>query len=398
MHLVIECVEAKPQVPEELKPLEQEAASIVVGRYLSGESCNREEVEKQVSTSPVNFRSYIKDHYGDYGSFLSNILPNETRTRKCSKCSGLIQVNGKDTRSEYCLPCKQRISYGIVAKRIERGERVTFRKMMGHPKLKWIVTQCHSIWGKGYRDFVKDAFGLLLPTGGYQQKQDTTEGARTIIIKRNRRKRRMVCERPLQERNEIVKKNIPLVAYWVDRFTKNRPLKCLGREDMIQEGMFGLMRAAELYDKSRGFKFSTYASWWIKQTIQRAWISCNFPVKFPARYNVTEDPEGMASLNYLSTSDGYQEDGNQPGSGKAIQENSTKEEGFDLVDCFQSLHKAGVRDRDLDIFFRHAIDDETLDSIGRKYKLSRERIRQVYSRTREKLRAVYASEKGFSVP
>jgi RNA polymerase sigma factor (sigma-70 family) len=374
--------------------LEQEAASVIVTRYLSGESCNKSDIERSVTGFPEKFTDYVKDYYGNYNNFLTNILPGDTRTRKCKKCSGLIQVSGKDTRSIYCRECKQTISREIIANRIESGDQITFRSMMRIPDLKWIVTQCQSIWGLGYREFVKSEFNVDLPTNN--RTETSKSQTRTLVIKRSRAKKRMTTIRSVADRNRIVERNLPLVTYWVDRFTKNRPLRCLGREDLIQEGVFGLVRAAELFDPSRGFKFSTYASWWIKQTIQRAWISSNFPVKFPARYNVTEDPENMSTVSYLSSTDSFSEDGKYSSSGKASASDSAPDQGFDLVECLEVLRGAGLDDRELDIFFKHAVERETLDSIGRKYSLSRERIRQLYATAREKLREVYTSDKGFS--
>jgi RNA polymerase primary sigma factor len=70
-------------------------------------------------------------------------------------------------------------------------------------------------------------------------------------------------------RNELALANLPLVPYWAKRFTRR-----LGRkvdfDDLVQEGRIGLLRAAELYDPSRGVAFSTYASHWIKQRMGRA--------------------------------------------------------------------------------------------------------------------------------
>lgn len=399
MHLVIERV-GEPFAPGAPVPqgdldIERKAATIIVSRYLAGESCNKSEIDQEVSKLPGNFNSYIKEHYGDYSNFLSNIIPGDTRTRKCKKCSEVIQVSGKDTRSIYCLDCKRSISREIIFNRIESGEQITFRKIMSIPELKWIITQCQSLWGMGYREFVLEEFGISLPTNSAPSAKGFI---RTFVIRRTRRKQCMVCIRTLEDRNLIVEKNLPLVTYWVDRFTKNRPLRCLSREDLVQEGMFGLVRAAELFDPSRGFKFSTYASWWIKQTIQRAWISSNFPVKFPARYNVTEDPENMSSVSYLPNMESYLDDGKQTSTGKgpAHEESCVPELGFELIECMQLLRGAGLSDRELDIFFRHSVEEETLDSIGRKYSLSRERVRQLYSSTRDKLRAVFTSEKDLS--
>ena len=67
-------------------------------------------------------------------------------------------------------------------------------------------------------------------------------------------------------RNRLVKANLRLVIS-ITRKYLNRGLSFL---DLIQEGNMGLMKAAEKYDYQRGYKFSTYATWWIRQQITRA--------------------------------------------------------------------------------------------------------------------------------
>jgi RNA polymerase sigma factor (sigma-70 family) len=69
----------------------------------------------------------------------------------------------------------------------------------------------------------------------------------------------------------FVKANIRLVVALANRLSPTPTL----RDDLIQEGTIGLMRAVELYDGRKGFRFSTYASWWIRQAIMEAlgWLS-----------------------------------------------------------------------------------------------------------------------------
>ncbi len=66
-------------------------------------------------------------------------------------------------------------------------------------------------------------------------------------------------------RNEFIEKNMRLVMKLAKRYRGFS----IPYEDLIQEGMFGLQRAIDLFDPERGFKFSTYASWWVRAAVQR---------------------------------------------------------------------------------------------------------------------------------
>src|SRR5271154_6976300 len=67
-------------------------------------------------------------------------------------------------------------------------------------------------------------------------------------------------------RKQMVAANLRLVVHWARRYQD----RGVDMADLVQEGAFGLMRAVDKFDWQRGFRFSTYATWWIRQALQRA--------------------------------------------------------------------------------------------------------------------------------
>jgi len=82
-------------------------------------------------------------------------------------------------------------------------------------------------------------------------------------------------------KNRMVAANLRLVICFAKRF-RNRGVAF---QDLVQEGSIGLIRGVEKYDANRGFRFSTYASWWIRQGIHKALLECSKMFRLPVHVN-----------------------------------------------------------------------------------------------------------------
>lgn len=88
---------------------------------------------------------------------------------------------------------------------------------------------------------------------------------------------RLVIQGDASARNRMVESNLRLVVKIARRYM-NRGLSLL---DLIEEGNLGLIHAVEKFDPERGFRFSTYATWWIRQTIERALMNQTRTIRLP---------------------------------------------------------------------------------------------------------------------
>ena len=100
-----------------------------------------------------------------------------------------------------------------------------------------------------------------------------------------------------QAKEEIVQANLRLVVSIAKRYT-NRSIKF---PDLIQEGNVGLMRAVDKFDYRRGFKFSTYATWWIRQSITRAIADTGPTIRIPM--HMTEVVNRLKRVSWMMEQD-----------------------------------------------------------------------------------------------
>jgi len=227
-------------------------------------------------------------------------------------------------------------------------------------------------------------------------------------------------------KNEFVKANLRLVVSIARRFNHGRmPLA-----DLIQEGNIGLIKAVERYDYRRGYRFSTYASWWIRHAISRALADKGRAVRLPvhmidAYHRVAKSKRELAGK--LGRQPTVEEIGAATGIAAAKVEKMrsylldqsfsldrpvSDEDGRRFIDFIQdpaaeatspveTLADAamtsevrellsGLKPIEADILRqRFGLDDDkelTLKEIGEKYNLSRERIRQLQEQALTKMR------------
>lgn len=122
---------------------------------------------------------------------------------------------------------------------------------------------------------------------GYQHHVESLEAYLATISRApllspaaERRLARRVREGCPKAKNELIERNMRLVVYGVKRY---RGLG-LDFEELLQEGTRGLIRAAEKFDPEAGYKFSTYATWWIRQKASRAVFDKGRSIRLPVHY------------------------------------------------------------------------------------------------------------------
>ncbi len=110
-------------------------------------------------------------------------------------------------------------------------------------------------------------------------------GSATAVRKRKKSKKKDYAQGfrkgDMESRNAFIESHLPLVISIARKRAEHGGIEF---EDLVQEGIIGLITAAEKFDPSRGFRFSTYATWWVRQAIDDAILKHGDTVKKPSNY------------------------------------------------------------------------------------------------------------------
>ena len=280
-------------------------------------------------------------------------------------------------------------------------------------------------WGDALKPFSKDIKRLQLRLGATER-----EGMVSITeIKEINRRMSIGEAKARRAKKEMVEANLRLVISIAKKYT-NRGLQFL---DLIQEGNIGLMKAVDKFEYRRGYKFSTYATWWIRQAITRSIADQARTIRIPVHMIETINKLNRISRQIL------QEKGREPTPDELAERMEMPEEkvrkvlkiakepismetpigddedshlgdfieDLNIVSPADSATSQGLRESTQNVLagltpreakvlrMRFGIEmntDHTLEEVGKQFDVTRERIRQIEAKALRKLRHPSRSE------
>lgn len=242
-----------------------------------------------------------------------------------------------------------------------------------------------------------------------------------------------VAEGDMEARQQLIEANLRLVVSIAKKYT-GRGLSFL---DLVEEGNLGLIRAVEKFDYKRGYRFSTYATWWIRQSMTRALADQSRLIRVPVHMVENLNKIDKIKKTFL------QEHGREPSKEELAQamgipvkkivrylrlgqqplslENTVGDEEESRLENFiedekspspekETFNKyykeqlerilATLPDRERKILiYREGLQGEyehTLEEVGTMFQVTRERIRQIEAKAKRKLKEMIAKENGMS--
>jgi len=339
----------------------------------------------------------------------------------------LFELFGQELRAGQDAVRAQEKAIMVLCIRRAKMDRKTFiQEFPGHEiNLNWIDSQIatNKSWSNGLKQYRDDIIKA-------QQKLIDLEqelGLRVAEIKDINRRMSIGEAKARRAKKEMVEANLRLVISIAKKYT-NRGLQFL---DLIQEGNIGLMKAVDKFEYRRGYKFSTYATWWIRQAITRSIADQARTIRIPVhmietinkmnrisrqilqetghepdaatlalKMEIPEDkirkimkiakepismetPIGDDEDSHLGD---FIEDGNTLAPSEAALHDSMRDVVKDVLDSLTPREAKVLRMR----FGVEMSTDHTLEEVGKQFDVTRERIRQIEVAAMKKMKDALA--------